>query len=99
MVEDKTTALPMTKGCLTFSVVDVVGCSTTEIIESLFCKWNPEKWTPDEASIKSSTAFEPILGILCKSKQIRCGKEEERLNNTESLLQYVIDQQILSHKH
>lgn len=72
-------ALPMTKGCLTFSVADVVSCSTAGITEWLFCKWNPEKWTPDEASIKSSTAFEPILGIRCKTKRISGKKKKDQL--------------------
>lgn len=69
--ENKMLALPMTKGCLIFSVVEVVGCSITEVLGSVVFKWNPEKWTPDEASIKSSTAFEPILGVHCKIKEER----------------------------
>lgn len=52
--------IPITNGCLgTFPLIEVVGCSTSVAFGP--CKWNPEKWAPDEASIISSTAFEPMV--------------------------------------
>lgn len=51
---------PITKGCLYMSVAEVVGCSVPAFLCSKPSMWNPEKWTSDKDSIKSTADLVPI---------------------------------------